>query len=278
MTALTNTFKRACSVGCQLVIVTMGLVGLFGMNDSRAAPSLLGPPEAYFDPQSAALLRAAMGKNAVEVRELITAGANPNSQGPHSNSKNTLQITLLGYAIVQRSQPALKLLIEAGANPLFAPRDGGRDAFSFAIIRNDGQMLEALYRSWPLAKVPAITQKEQAFEALKFDCISCVQVMLENGLPVGIQDERGYNLVTVALAREDFEFAEWLIEDVGVPLDAVSSGGVTPANHLQNQIGRYSPGTPIPDVVLRLQALMQTRGIVFPVETSAQWRAVRGIK
>ena len=139
-------------------------------------------------------------------------------------------------------------------------------------------MLDALYRAWPIAKISAKTQSRNAFSALGFDCTTCLQVMFKHGLPVGVQDDRGYNLLTAALSREDFEIAEWLLKDVGVPLDAVSSGGVTPANHLQNQIGRYLPGTPIPDVLLRLQALMQARGIVFPVETSAQWRAVRGIK
>ena len=255
----------------------MGFFELFGTSVSEAGPAL-GPAEKYFDPQPAALIRAALGKNAIKVRELVTSGVNPNSQGPRSNNKNTPQITLLGYAIGQRSEPALKLLIEAGADPLFAPRDDDGNAFSFAIVRKDDSMLAALYRAWPIKKVPVSTQREHAFEALGFDCITCLQVMFKNGLPVGVQDERGYNLLTEALSREDFEIAEWLLKDVGVPLDAVSSGGITPANHLQSQIGRYLPGTPIPDVLLRLQALMQARGIVFPVETSAQWRAVRGLK
>ena len=260
-----------------LMLLTMGVCELFGARASDAAPSL-GPAEKYFDPQPASLVRAALANDVARVRELVIAGVNPNSQGPRSDSKNTPQITLIGYVVSQSSEGPLRLLIEAGANPLFEPRDDDGNVFVFTIVRKDSAMLDALYRAWPIAKVPAITQSRNAFSALGFDCTTCLQVMFKHGLPVGVQDGRGYNLATAALSREDFEIAEWLLKDVGVPLDAVSSGGVTPANHLQSQIGRYLPGTPIPDVLLRLQALMQARGIVFPVETSAQWRAVRGIK
>ena len=259
------------------VLLTLGLFEIFGASASQAGPAL-GSAEAYFDPQPAALVRAALANDAARVRELVMAGVNPNSQGPRSADKNTPQITLLGYAISQRSAAALRVLIQAGADPLFTPRVGDGNAFAFAIVRNDGQMLEALYRYWPLAKVPAGIQAANAVEALEFDCILCLVVMFQNGLPVDVQDERGYDLLMTALSREDFTSAEWLLQEAGVTLHARSSRGVTAANHLQRQIGQYLPGTPIPDVLLRLQALMQARGIVFPVETSAQWRAVRGIR
>ena len=255
----------------------MGLFELFGASASQVG-SALGPAEQYFDPQPAALARAVLADDVNRTRELVMSGVNPNSQGPRSTDRNTPQITLLFYAIGQRSGSALRLLIQAGADPLFKPRVGDGNAFGFAIVRKDSEMLDALYRIWPMAKVPASTQVNNAIEALEFHCTACLQVMFQHGLPVGIQDERGYDLLMTALSREDFTTAEWLLKDVGVSLGACSSRGVTAANHLQRQIGQYLPGTPIPDVLLRLQALMQARGIVFPVETSAQWRAVRGIK
>ena len=272
-----RTLNRADRAKHSLVMIAVGLLMLFSARVSHADPAL-GPAEEYFDPQSAALVRAALANDAARVRELVMAGVNPNSQGPRSADKNTPQITLLGYAISQRSAAAMRVLIQAGADPLFTPRVGDGNAFAFAIVRNDGQMLEALYRFWPLAKVPAKTQAANAVETLEFDCILCLVVMFQNGLPVDVQDERGYDLLMTALSREDFTNAEWLLREAGVTLHARSSRGVTAANHLQNQIGRYPPGTPIPDVLLRLQALMQAQGIVFPVETSVQWRAVRGIE
>ena len=255
----------------------MGLFELFGAGAAGAAPAL-GPAEKYFDPQPAALVRAALAEDASRVRELVAAGVNPNSQGPRSEDKNTPQITLLGYAVSQRSKAALRLLIQAGADPLFKPREGDGNVFVFTIVRKDSEMLDALYGAWPIAKVPAKVQSDNAFSALRFDCNDCLKVMFKHGLQVGVQDSRGYNLFMAAMTREDLETAEWLLKDVGVPLDAIAGGGVTPPNILQDDISRYRPGTPTHDTLLRLQAVMQARGVVFPVETAAHWRASRGIK
>ena len=255
----------------------MGLFELFGAGVAKAAPAL-GPAEKYFDPQPAALVRAALAENVPRFRELVAAGVNPNSQGPRSEDKNTPQITLLSYAISQRSEAALRLLIQAGADPLFKPRDGDGNAFGFAIVRKDSEMLDALYRAWPLSKVPAKTQSETAFSALRFNCNACLKVMFKNGLPVGVQDSLGNNLFMEAMSREDLETAEWLLKDVGVPLDSETVRGVNSANILQSELSRYRQGTPTYDSLVRLQAVMQARGVVFPVETSTQRRASRGLK
>ena len=162
----------------------MGLFELFGAGVAKAAPAL-GPAEKYFDPQPAALVRAALANDALRVRELAAAGVNPNSQGPRSNSKNTPQITLLGYAVSQSNEPAIRLLIQAGANPLFEPREEDGDAFLFAIGRKDSEMLDALHRAWPMSKVPTKTLSETAFLALRFNCNACLKVMFKHGLPVG---------------------------------------------------------------------------------------------
>ena len=258
-------------------MLTVGLLELFGASASQAGPAL-GPAESYFDPQPAALVRAALSDDAVRVRELVSSGVNPNSQGPRSNSKNTPQITLLGYAIGQRSEVALRLLIDAGANPLFEPRDDDGNAFSFAIVRKDSAMLDALYRAWPLTKVPANVQAKGAFQALAFHCNACLKVMFQNGLPVGVQSEAGYNLFIMAMAGEDFDTAEWLLKDMAIPLDAETVRGVNSANYLQDDLVRYRPGTPTHDRLLRLQAVMQSRGVIFPVPTIEQRQQALGIK
>ena len=260
-----------------VVLLTVGLFELFGASALHAGPAL-GPAENYFDPRPAALMRAALAQDALKVRELVTAGVNPNSQGPRSDSKNTPQITLLGYAVSQRSEAALRLLIEAGADPLFQPRDDDGNVFVFTIVRKDSAMLDALYRAWPIAKVPTRTQYRNAFSALGFDCITCLQVMFKHGLPVGVQDARGYNLFMAAMSREDFDTAEWLLKDMLIPLDAETVRGVNSANYLQDDLMRYRPGTPTHDRLLRLQAVMQSRGVIFPVPTIEQRQQTLGVK
>ena len=255
----------------------MGLFELFGAGAAYAAPAL-GRAEKYFDPQPAALVRAALANDVAHVRALVAAGVSPNSQGPRSDDKNTPQITLLGYAIGQRSELALRLLIQAGASPLFEPRDADGDAFIYTIVRKDALMLDALYRVWPMVKIPAKSQSDHAFSAMGFNCIECLKVMFQHGLPVGVTDSLGYTLFMEALSREDLETAEWLLRDIGVPIDSQTSRGVNSANHLQKDLGKYRPGTPTYDALLRMQAIMEARGVVFPVETSAQWRERHGIK
>ena len=260
-----------------LVVLTVGLFELFGASAAKAAPAL-GSAEKYFDPQPAALLRAALADDATRVRELVAAGVNPNSHGPRSADKNTPQITLLGYAVRQRSEAALRLLIQAGADPLFKPRDSDGNVFVFTIVRKDSEMLDALCGAWPIAKVPTKVQSDNAFSALRFDCNDCLKVMFKHGLPVGVEDSRHYNLFMEAMDREDFETAEWLLKDVRVPLDAETVWGVNSANSLQEDLSKYRPGTPTHDALLRLQAVMQAQGVVFPGETSTQRRASRGLK
>ena len=255
----------------------MGLFELFGASASQAGPAL-DPAEKFFDPQPAALVRAALAGDVTRIRDLVASGVNPNSQGPRSNSKNTPQITLLGYAIGQRSEVALRLLIEAGASPLFEPRKGDGNAFGFAIVRKDSAMLDALYRAWPMKDVPAKTQALNASEALLFHCNACLKVMFQHGLPVGVQSEAGYNLFILAMSREDFDTAEWLLKDMAIPLDAETRRGINSANYVQDDLMRYRPGTPTHDRLLRLQAVMQARGVIFPVPSIEQRQLDLGIK
>ena len=272
-----STLKRARQWVFYLGVMTMGLFEFLGAGAAKGAPAL-AEPEKYFDPQPSALVRAATAGDAARVRGLVAAGVNPNAQGPQSNSKNTPQITLLCYAIGVHSEVGLRLLIQNGADPLFEPREEDGDAFLFAVVRKDTAMLDALYRAWPVSKVPARTQSYNAFAALRFNCNACLQVMFNNGVPSGVQDSRGANLFMEAMSREDFETAEWLLKDVGIPLDAQTSRGLNSANWLQDDISRYRPGTPTMASLLRLKALMEARGVVFPVETAGQWRARNGVK
>ena len=272
-----SRFKRVCDATRFVAVLTVGLLELFGMSASQADPAL-GPAEKFFATQPTALVRAALAEDISQVRKLVASGVNPNSHGPRSDDKNTPQITLLGYAISQRSEAALRLLIQAGADPLFVPRAGDGNVFVFTIVRKDSAMLDALYRAWPIAKIPAKTQSRNAVSALGFDCTACLQVMFKHGVPVGVQDERGYNLFMAAMSREDFDTAEWLLKDMAIPLDAETVRGVNSANYLQDDLVRYRPGTPTHDRLLRLQAVMQARGVIFPVPTIEQRQQALSIK
>ena len=171
----------------------MGLFELFGMGSAQAqqadarAPRL-APAALFFEPGPLALLKAALAGDEREVVRLVSTGVDPNSKGPITTDKNKPQLTLLNYATAEKNERALALLIAAGADPLFKPRDGDGNAFLFAVVRHDAKMLDVLYRLWPMSRIPPKVQSQDAFGALRFDCRECLAVMFRHGLPPGVLD------------------------------------------------------------------------------------------
>ena len=167
------TRRRRRTLQAITVVIIMGLFEWLGMGAARAdevdarAPKLVSA-DRFFEPQATALLKAALAGDEAEVRRLVAAGVNPNSQGPKTTDKNVPQITLLNYATAEGSERALALLIAAGADPLFKPRKGDGNAFLFAIVRHDAKMLHALYRLWPMSRIPPAVQSQDAFGAPTF--------------------------------------------------------------------------------------------------------------
>ena len=111
--------------------------------------------------------------------------------------------------------------------------------------------------------------------ALRFSANTCLQVMFAHGLPPGVRDSRGDDLFMVALDREDLETAEWLLVSIGIPLDGPpDGGGSTPANQVQRALGQvFRPGSPTYLRYEKFKRIMEQKGVVFPVESSAEYRA-----
>ena len=148
-------------------------------------------------------------------------------------------------------------------------------ANEFAVVRNDAKMLDVLYRLFPMSRIPPDRQSDDAFAALTFGANACLKVMFDRGLPPGIQDSRHYNLFMEALNLESFDVAEWLLVSISVPLnDAQTRGGVTPANMVQRGLVEvFRPGTPSYVRFEKFKRIMEQKGIVFPVESSAEYQA-----
>ena len=261
----------------------MGLFEWLGMGAAQAdeadarAPKLAAP-EKFFDGPPLALLQYALAGDEAAVRRAIAQGVNPNAQGPTTTDKNKPQLTLLHYAVGVRNVRAMTLLIAVGADPLFKPRPDDGPAMSFPILRGDAATLDALFRLWPISKVPERLQISMAKSTIPFHCRPCLEVMFKHGMSPGIVDVTKYNLFMVALSYEDLDLAEWLLTEIRVPLDTMTSYGLTPANYVQGDLARYRPGTPTHNRYLKFKAYMERQGIQFPVETSAEWRARMGVK
>jgi hypothetical protein len=240
--------------------------------DARAPR--LARPEAFFQGAALDLLNAALAGDDQRARELVSKGADPNSHGPAAESKAVPQLTLLNYATGVQNAKAMAILVAVGADPLLEPRDDDGDAFLFAIVRHDTAMLDVLYRLFPLSRVPQQRQAQDAFAAVNFDANACLKVMFDHGLPLGIQDSLGHNLLIEALQRQDFDTSEWMIKQ-GVPVDSPPDrNGVTPANIVQRNLTEVmKPGSPTWRRYDKIKQMMEQKGVVFPVESSAAWRA-----
>ncbi len=264
----------------------MGLFEWFGpgagcarAGDGQAVAPGLPPPAFFFSGPALRLLSAARASDEAAMRQALADGANPNAQGPPSNRKATPQLTLLHYAVGVRDARGAALLVRHGADPLFEPRADDGPALLFPIIRQDPAMLDALLAVWPMERIPVPVQSMLASSTLPFHCQPCLAVMFRHGLSPGLLDSRKYNLFMEALSYEMLDIAEWLLVDIKVPLDTMTSGGVTPANMVQRALTeRYRPGSPTHQQYLKFQAFMASQGVQFPVESSAEWRARMGVK
>lgn len=254
----------------------MGLFEMFGLGAAHAGDAMapkLAPPDRFFTGAALELLEAAQAGEELRMRDLVARGTDPNSHGPASTSKAVPQVSLLNYATYLHDARALRLLIAVGADPLAKARDEDGNAFLFPIVRGDAKGLDMLYEVFPLSRVPEDVQASNAFSALNFHCRPCLEVMFRRGLPAGVEDSTHYSLLMMALLAEDLDTAEWLLEDVKVPLAAQTVRGVNAPNMVQRALEQtYKPGTSTWTRYQKFRSVMEDRGVRFPVETPAQVR------
>jgi|GEM_PF-6899545 len=254
----------------------MGLFEKLGMGAAAAGDARaprLGPPESFFQGGALDLFQAASAGDEARVRDLVAQGVDPNSHGPASTSKATPQVSLLGYAAAVHDGRAAALLVAHGANPLAEARPEDGNDFVLPLVRHDAQALDLLYQLFPMSRIPAPVQAQNAFSALGFNCRPCLEVMLRRGLPPGVEDPAHYSLFMKALLAEDLDMAEWLLVDVQVPLTAQTVRGVNAPNMVQRALEQtYKPGTPTWTRYQKFRSVMEDRGVRFPVETAAQVR------
>ena len=260
----------------------MGLFEKFGLGAARdgdARAPKLAPPETFFQGDSLALFQAVRAGDEAQAKALVGRDVDPNGHGPISASKAVPQISLLGYLVYLKDARAATLLISLGASPLSEARPEDGNDFVLPLVRHDAQGLDLLYQLFPMSKVPAKVQSDNAFSALGFDCRPCLEVMFRHGLPVGVEDPTHYSLFMSALLGENLDMAEWLLVDVKVPLTAQTVRGVNAPNMVQRALTEsYRPGTPTYARYQKFRSVMEERGVRFPVETAAQVRARLGLK
>lgn len=90
----------------------------------------------FSDAKAVALANAALAGDSARMHLLIGEGANPNAQGKDD-------VTLLEWALLRQSKPAMTALLDAGANPAL-PGLGGDTVLHLAAKANDPSYLKLL--------------------------------------------------------------------------------------------------------------------------------------
>lgn len=248
------------------------ITGTIMMNPAAAAPIFkLKPVGEYFEnPQTLALLDAALAGDLKRAQALVAAGANPQAEGPRQALN---RIDLLDYAIAAGQPQAIRVLVAVGADPERIHQGPG-NAFLFAMKLEKMDLYALLLDLRPVASLSKDTLEYLMFGAVRQPCRPCLELLLKRGVPIDFPDGAGYTILLRTMDLQDYELAEWILLQ-GASLRIEPLSGVTPAYSVQYDLAKFRPGTPIHDQVLRLKALMQARGAVFPAPTPQEIRERR---
>lgn len=238
-----------------------------------AAPGFdLKVPRAYFsDEKVLALLDAAISGDSVKAKQMVAAGADPNTAGPPGTAG---RIRLLHYAIAAKNSGAVIILMALGADPeLDTPMAG--PALLFAITLDDVDMLARILQARPYSSLSRGTVKTLMFQTVLLPRPRCLMVLLKQGFPIDFKNDAGFTVMMDAISTQDYDLAEWLLnQGASVKIDTPS--GITPANSVQFHLNKFVAGSPTHSKVLRLKSLMEQKGAVFPAMSPKEVRALRG--
>ena len=125
-----GVLRRQVLAAASLGVLLPGVSACGGSNNSAAAQNV------FSDPKTVGLANAALTGDAASVRQLVSKGASLSATGKDD-------VTLLEWALLQQSKPALTALLAAGANPS-QPGTGGKTVLHLAAEANDPSYLQLL--------------------------------------------------------------------------------------------------------------------------------------
>ncbi|NZA26166.1 ankyrin repeat domain-containing protein [Luteimonas sp. SJ-92] len=140
--------------------------------------------EVFADPRAAELAAAVAAGDAAAVRALAQAGAPLDAQGDK-------QVTLLQWALLNKSPRGMEALLDAGADPA-QPGIDGDTVIHLAAMANDAQYLELLLaRGADPGARNAVTQATPLASALRGKREAQLQALLDAGADPNAADRGG---------------------------------------------------------------------------------------
>lgn len=254
------------------ILLCIGVVLMSSASADGSSKFKLQRPEHYFqDKVTRNLLEAVLDGDVAKAKQLVAQGVDPNAEGPSSAKYNKLR--LLHYAIADKSEKGVKILLAVGADPEMKTEGTGR-ALSFALTLDERAMISLILDHRPINLLSRQTLKLLLFESILLPRPECLELLLSRGAPIDFRDDAGYTILMSAMDVQDYDVAEDLMEK-GASIHIVTAAGVTPAYLVEFHLKKFKPGTPIYNKVLHLKEMMAERGAVFPAPTPAEVRAKR---
>jgi uncharacterized protein len=183
---------------------------------SGAAPSAA---EIFSDPKIVALLHAAFQRNSKRAAELVMAGADVRARG----DKN---VTLLQWAMLNKSHFAFQVLLNVGADPAQSGIDGDT-AIHFAAMANDLEYLRLLLaRHVDVDARNGQTGRTPLMAALMGDREQQFEILLAAGARLNHADNMGNTILHIAAQINDAARVLRLLRQ-GAPANARNQQGKT---------------------------------------------------
>lgn len=175
--------------------------------------------QAFSSPSAAGLAQAAADGDAARVRALVAAGADPNARGERG-------ITVLQWALYQRSVDGLRALLAAGADPARGA-DDGTTVLQLAAMADDPRYLQALLDAKVDPNLPnTVTGANALAAALLAERAGNVAALLAAGADPRQADRVGNTPLHVAAKINEFGHALTLLR-AGADANARNAQGAT---------------------------------------------------
>lgn len=193
--ARSRAFVRAAALGlCLLAAAASAQPGVRSMQAR----------DVFASAASAELAQAAADGDAARVRALVQAGADPDARGERG-------ITVLQWALYQRSVPGLRALLAAGADPARGADDGAT-VLQLAAMADDPQYLRALLEAKVDPDLPnTVTGAGALAAALMAERAGNFAALLAAGADPGRADRMGNTPLHVAAKINEFGHALTLL-------------------------------------------------------------------
>lgn len=185
-------------------------------------------------------------------------------------------ITPLFWLILKNDMPAIDLALQLGANPNFAESKYGDTPLNSILggSTKDDALVKLLLKNGANPNIPNRNGSPALFAAIGGDSRTQIDLLLAHGADINLQDKLHRNAALYTTYLNKFDLTYYLIERGGDYTNRATTGAdIAWSIHDKLTSNLLSPEFPAYGWALKLKALLESKGIVFPPPSPAEVRA-----